>query len=242
MSSKTLNNAIILVSDITKGMKSVGSKALLNISNNISILEYQIQYLKKFYYPINIYLSTGFDHEKILKATHKYKNIYYSYSSHYEKENQVGSLMRCFHEYNIKNNTIVFTNGFIPIEKITINKNECSIEVTQKITKLPFEIGTNIEDNPTHLFYGLPNKWTEYVHLNIKSIQYISNKLNTNPKKYSTMFLFELINLLIDNDIPIHSKNIYKNLPIKVNTIKDLNIAQKYYEKHLHNKVKQKAE
>lgn len=242
MSSKTLNNAIILVSDITKGMKSVGSKALLNISNNISILEYQIQYLKKFYYPINIYLSTGFDHEKILKATHKYKNIYYSYSSHYEKENQVGSLMRCFHEYNIKNNAIVFTNGFIPIEKITINKNECSIEVTQKITKLPFEIGTNIEDNPTHLFYGLPNKWTEYVHLNIKSIQYITNKLNTNPKKYSTMFLFELMNLLIDNDIPIHSKNIYKNLPIKVNTIKDLNIAQKYYEKHLHNKVKQKAE
>jgi hypothetical protein len=242
MSLKTLNNAIILVSDITKGMKSVGSKALLNISNNISILEYQIQYLKKYYYPINIYLSTGFDHEKILKATHKYKNIYYSYSSHYEKENQVGSLMRCFHEYNIKNNTIVFTNGFIPMEKITINKNECSIEVTQKITKLPFEIGANIEDNPTHLFYGLPNKWTEYVHLNIKAIQYISNKLNTNPKKYSTMFLFELINLLIDNDIPIHSKNIYKNLPIKINTIKDLNIAQKYYEKHLHNKIKQKAE
>lgn len=242
MSSKTLNNAVILVSDITKGMKSIGSKALLNISNNISILEYQIQYLKKFYYPINIYLSTGFDHERILKTTHKYKNIYYSYSSDYDKENQVGSLIRCLNEYSIKKNTIVFTNGFIPIEKIMINSNECSIEVTQKITKLPFDIGANIQDRPTHLFYGLPNKWTEYLHLNIESIQYITNTLNSNPKQYSKMFLFELINLLIDNNIPIHSKNIYKNLPIKVNTIKDLHIAQKYYEKHLHHKIKQKAE
>lgn len=238
MSSKIPNNAIILVSDITKGMKSIGSKALLNISNNISILEYQIQYLKKFYYPINIYLSTGFDHERILKTTHKYKNIYYSYTPNYDKENQVGSLMRCLNEYNIQNNTIVFTNGFIPMEKIIINRHKCSIEVTQKSTKLPFDIGTNMQDKPTHLFYGLPNKWTEYVHLNIESIQYISNVLNANPKQYSKMFLFELINLLIDNNIPIYSKNIYKNLPIKVNTIKDLNIAQKYYEKYLYNKIK----
>lgn len=242
MSSKTLNNAIILVSDITKGMKSIGSKALLNISDNISILEYQIQYLKKFYYPINIYLSTGFDHERILKVTHKYKNIYYSYSDNYEKENQVGSLIRCINDHNIKNNILVFTNGFIPIEKIIINKDECSIEVTQKSTKLPFDIGANIPDSPTYLFYGLPNKWTEYLHLNTESIQYIVDNVNNNPKQYSKMFLFELINLLIDNGIPIHSKNIYKNLPIKVNTIKDLGIAQKYYEKHLYNKIKQKVE
>lgn len=238
MISKRLNNAIILISDITKGMKSIGSKSLLQLSNNLSILEYQIQYLKKFYYPINIYLSTGFDHEKIVKITSKYKNIYYSYNNNYENENQVGSLIKCISEFSIVDNALILTNGYIPFQKIVINENECSIEVTTKNTKIPFEIGANFKDNPTYLFYGLPYRWTEHLHLNANSIQYIMDTLSTSHKHCHKMFLFELINLLIEHGIVLKSRNIISDLPIKVNNTKDINIAKKYYEKYLYNKIK----
>lgn len=238
MTSKRLNNAIILVSDITKGMKSIGSKSLLSIANNLSILEYQIQYLKKYYYPINIYLCTGFNHDKVSEITSKYKNIHYCYNENYETENQVGSLIQCISEYKITKNTLIFTNGFVPIEKISINPEQCSIDVTTKSTKIPFEIGTNAGNTPTYLFYGLPNKWTEYLHLNEISISYIHSNLTNNKDQYAKMFLFELINILIDNGIKVYSHSINKNLPLKVNSIKDINIAKKYYEKHLHNKIK----
>ena len=163
---KNPNNAIILVPEITKGMKSIGSKALLEISNNTTILEYQIQYLKKFYYPINIYICTGFEHDKIIKTTEKYKNVFYSFNSDYEADNQVGSLTKCILEHNIANHTLVLSNGLIPIDRISIHKNQCSIQLTDKITKIPFQIGSTNENNLSYLFYGLPFKWTEFIHHN----------------------------------------------------------------------------
>ena len=52
------------------------------------------------------------------------------------------------------------------------------------------------------------------------------------------MFLFELINVLLDDGTEIKIDYIQKNMPIKVNNIKDLGIAKKYYEKHMYHKVK----
>lgn len=236
MTSKNLNNAIILVQEITKGMKSIGSKALLEIHKNTTILEYQIQYLKKFYYPINIYVCTGFEHEKIVKITQKYKNIFYSFNNNYEDDNQVGSLIKCISEHNIRDNTLVLTNGLVPIEKITINKHLCSVQLTDKISKIPFQVGSTNEYNLSYLFYGLPFKWTEFVHLNSESIIKIMDLMNKDS--FCKMFLFELINILLEHGIQIDIDYIQKNIPIKINNIKDLGIAKKYYEKHMYHKIK----
>ena len=127
------------------------------------------------------------------------------------------------------------------IEKIEIDKNICSIGVTNKTIKIPFEIGININSDPMYLFYGFSTKWTEYLHLNTESLQYIYDQLSQKPKNYPQMFLFELINSLSDSGIKIELKQNDINPPIKVNNIKDITIAKKYYEKHLHNKIKQKT-
>lgn len=233
---KSHNNAIILIQEITKGMKSIGSKALLELYKNTSILEYQIQYLKKFYYPINIYICTGFEHEKIVNTTQKYKNVYYSFNEKYETDNQVGSLIKCLKEYDTINNAIVFSNGFIPIDKIKINKNESSIQVTDQPSKIPFQIGSTDHNHLSYLFYGLPYKWTEFIYLNTESINQTIEL--TEKKNYCKMFLFELINILLDHGIEIKIEHTQKNIPIKINNIKDLGIVRKYYEKHMYHKIK----
>jgi len=228
-------NAILLVSDITKGMKSIGSKALLNLSKNITIIDHQIQYLKKYYYPINIYICTGFEHDKIIKKTSKYKNIFYIYSKSYETDNQCHSLIQCLQSHNL-DNAIVVTNGVVLLDKIPINANESSLVITNKKCKTHFDIGTTDLLDSRYLFYDLPNKWMEYVFLNKESIEKILTISQT--KECGKLFLFELINLLMDDGIKIDPIIINKNLPIKVNNIKDLSVAKKYYEKHFHNKVK----
>lgn len=233
---KSQNNAIILVQEITKGMKSVGSKALLELYKNTSILEYQIQYLKRFYYPINIYICTGFEHEKIVKTTQKYKNVYYSFNKDYETDNQVGSLIKCLKEYKHINNTLVLSNGLIPIDKIKINKRQSSIQVTDKASKIPFQIGSTNNHDLSYLFYGLPYKWTEFIYFNKESVnQTIQLAEKT---KYCKLFLFELINVLLDYGVQIKIEHAQKNIPIKINNIKDLGIAKKYYEKYMHHKIK----
>lgn len=237
MKNKEEYNAILLVSDITKGMKSIGSKALLPLTKTTTILEQQINYLKKFYKPINIYICTGFEHDKIVKKTSKYKNIYYIYNQDYNDHNQASSLIQCLKTYKL-NNAIIINNGLVLLDKIIIDKNISSILVSSKNTKTHFDIGLNAEcENLLYLFYGLPNKWLEYTYLNKESIDKILEI--DKQHKCNKLFLFEIINLLVDNGINFQVNNILSNnLPLKINNIKDLNLAKKYYEKYIYSKIK----
>ena len=236
MISNSPNNAIILAQEITKGMKSLGPKCLLSIHKNTTIIEYQIQYLKKYYPSINIYICTGFEQDKIIKTTERFKNIQYHYTDSYEQTNQAETLIRCIKTFNINNNALVISNGLIPIAKIPIKTEQASIQVTDKHQKIQFEIGTISNESMSYLFYGLPFKWTESIFLNKSAILSILNI--SNNQICNNMFLFELINLLMDSGTDIRIQYLEKNLQIKLNNIKDLNIIRKYYEKHMHNKIK----
>lgn len=236
MTSNNPSNAIILAHEITKGMKSLGPKCLLPIHKNTTIIEHQIQYLKKYYPSINIYICTGFEHDKIVKAVDRFKNIQYYYCENYENINQAETIIKCVKDLNILDNVLILTSGLIPITKIPIKINKSSIQITDKSQKIPFDIGMIKDESISYLFYGLPFKWTESLFLSnegINAILSISKNKNCNH-----MFLFELINLIIDNGTNIDIQYIDKNLPIKLNTIKDLAIIKKYYEKYMRNKIK----
>jgi len=235
MKLKNQYSAILLVSDITKGMKSIGSKALLEVSKNLTVIDYQIQYLKRFYYPVNIYICTGFEHDKIVKKTSKYKNITYVYNPDYDDDNQSGSLIKCLQEYSI-NNAIIINNGILPLDKLTIDILYSSIPITSKDPKTQFDIGCNDTNQIKYLFYDLPNRWLEFAYLNKQTIEKIIELYK--DKKYNKLFLFELLNILMDHGVDLKATVINKNLPIKINTIKDLSIAKKHYDKYLYHKTK----
>jgi hypothetical protein len=226
MRSNKLETAIILVSDITKGMKSIGSKALLNISDSITILDHQIQYIKKHYNPQQIVLCTGFDHDRIVDATKKYKNIKYYFNTNYTNENQTGSLIKCIKNIDI-GNALIITNGIILFDKIKLENNSATYFIKNNNKKNSFEIGTNAIDNNGYLFYDLRYKWIEMLYLNKDSI----SKIKKSNIKLSQLFLFELINKLkLDYSIDfIQTENI---TALKINSIKDIAYAKKIYKKY----------
>ena len=124
MISNNPNNAIIFAQEITKGMKSLGPKCLLVINKNITIIEYQIQYLKKYYPTIKISICTGFEQDKIIKTTNKFKNIQYYYNPNYEQTNEAETLIGCIKKLNITNNVLVISGGLVPVAKIQIRTDK----------------------------------------------------------------------------------------------------------------------
>lgn len=232
MKPHKLDTAIILVSEITKGMKSVGSKSLLPIDDNITTIDHQIQYLKKHYNPIQIILCTGFDHDRINNHIQKYKNIQCCYNPNYKTDNQVGSLIKCLNKFNPKN-ALIITSGLLLFDKIKIDKQSSTYFIDPtKDRRNGFEIGTNNINNDGYLFYGLNYKWIEVLFLDNKNIQNLTDIRN--ESSFSKLFLFELINYIKSKDqlvqfIKICDQNIY---PIKINSIKDLVYAKKYNKKY----------
>ena len=53
-------HALIIASEVTKGMKSIGSKSLLKIKNSVLVIEHQIIELQKQHKHIDITVATGF--------------------------------------------------------------------------------------------------------------------------------------------------------------------------------------
>lgn len=225
--------AIILVSEITKGMKSIGSKSLLKIDENLTPIDHQIQYLKKYYNPIKIILCTGFDHDKIKHHVKKYKNVELCFNTDYLNDNQGGSLVKCLKTHK-PNNTLILTNGLLLFDKIKFKDSSSTyfIDAT-KDKRNYFEIGSNNINQDGYLFYDLNNKWIELLFLHQKDIQILTDVKDISM--VSKLFLFELINKIrtLENNslefIKLLKQDIY---PIKINNLKDLTYAKKYYKKY----------
>lgn len=233
MKQNKLEAAIILVSEITKGMKSIGSKALLNINDNLTVIDHQIQYLKKYYNPSKIILSTGFDHDRIVEKTKKYKNISYILNNEYATENQVGSLIRCLDGLDITNALIV-VNGLILFDRITLSQKSATYFINSSQDKRDvFDIGTNIINDDGYLFYDLNYKWIELLFLNKEHISMLKQLHYKN--NISQLFLFELINMIKSKNCNIDFIQLDHriNNPIKINSLKDINHAKKIYKKYL---------
>lgn len=228
MKSSKLDTAIILISEITKGMKSIGSKALLPLIDSVTILDYQIHYIKKNYNPSQIVLCTGFDHDRIIGATKKYKNIKYHYNDNYISHNQSGSLVKCIKDIPIKN-ALIFTNGLIVFDKIKLQDKSSTYFINNNMVdkKNTFDIGTNTINKEGYLFYDLSHKWIEVLYLNETDTQTIKRT----KQELNQLFLFELINEIRKNH---HINFIELNdiRAIKINSLKDITYAKKIYKKY----------
>ena len=130
-------------------------------------------------------------------------------------------------------NCLIINNGVLLKEKLIINKNHSSIYTIKK-HKEGFNIGINPIDQSnkiSYLFYGLPIQWSECVFLNDEAIKTIV-EISYNSKLHN-LFLFELLNKLIDNDITIKDIEINKKNVLKINIVEDLNRIKGFYDKNL---------
>lgn len=219
-------NAIVLVPEITKGMKSVGSKSLLPIKNNKYLIEYQIEQISTINKSIHITIATGFDHDKILKITKPYNNVDILYNSHYEYTNFGKSLELYIKNYSSIDNVLVISSGILFKKGALISsycKNSSKIFVLDK-PKNHFEIGCNPTKHTEYLFYDLPQIWSECVYFNIEAITALKKIIST--KSIAQMYLFEIINEILSHKIMFEKQLVPKSNFLKVTGVKDLSRAK----------------
>lgn len=217
-------NALIIASEITKGMKSIGSRSMLNISDNIKVIDQQIQSLKSINKHIHITIASGYEYEKVNQYIKKYKNVDIINNGEYKTTNESQNLKLYLNQTNNIDNLLII-NGGILIKKNSITqdaiKNTSAIFLLNNF-KNNFNLGCNKTENIEYIFYDLEQPWTECVFLKSQEIQSL-RKIIDNKQKY----LFEILNLLLSmhriDPIFLNKKDI-----MKICSISDLSKAKQF--------------
>jgi bifunctional N-acetylglucosamine-1-phosphate-uridyltransferase/glucosamine-1-phosphate-acetyltransferase GlmU-like protein len=222
--NKATPNIIITAAEITKGMKSVGSKSLLRLKNSIPIIEHQIISLRKFYPKSQIYISTGFESDKIHKIVQQYGGIEIVYNQDYRNTNQGKGIVQCLDACDI-DSALILNSGIMFKHNFAINKQSSIIYLLSK-SKKDFDIGCHDTTNVDYLFYDLPQKWSECAYLSHSAIHRLKNLRE--KQTMDQLYLFELINLLIDSGENFYGSVIPKQKLMKVTGLKDLPRAKAF--------------
>lgn len=217
---------LIIAAEVTKGMKSIGSKSLLKIKNSLMVIEYQIEELRKAYKNINITVAVGFEADRMIKVLEK-ESVSFLYNSEYETTNQAKSVID-FLNKKIPNNLLLISSGILfknfPLMQKS-NSGFSEIFVLDK-PKADFTIGCHHDTSLSYLFYDLPQKWCECVMLNNKDTVLL--KKITENTNIDQLYLFEIINLLSDNGCKFQKTSILKNNIMKISNSKDLARARSF--------------
>jgi len=211
-------NITLIMTEITKGMKSIGPKYIYK-HNNKALIEYQMFFIKKYKPKMNLNLLVGFGSEKIQKQLQKQKNVRINYlqNDNYINEESGGNFNIAINNFNPKRESglLIINNGILAninwqkyISKA--NKDDNILFYTEEPCH-NFNLG--FADDGDYLFYDLPNTWVEVIYLSRNTIK----KLIENPieKIHPNMFMFEIINCLKENGhtfefCKIPSKKIFK--------------------------------
>ena len=217
-------DALILVPEITKGMKSIGPKALLKIKNSTAVLDYQIHQLKQIKGLNAISVATGFESEKIKKSITRYSKINIVYNENYESTNQTESILLHLKQ-NTSKNLLIISNGIL----FKNSFHDCNKNLKSKIylldkPKYNFNIGCNNTPNIEYLFYDFPIAWMECVFLNEQAINTLIEL--SAARSLSQNYLFETINMLLNRNISFDKEMIHKKNAIKISTVKDIQKAK----------------
>lgn len=223
-------DALIIVPEITKGMKSIGSKSLLEIKKKLCILEYQIESLYQIDKNIRITIGTGFESEKIISLLKKHKTVSHVHNTNYKTTNH-GYLLKLYFDYkNSFNDLLIISNGIL-LKNKCINKtmlnNESKIFLLDK-EKENFNLGCadSQQEKTEYIFYDLPQLWSECLYLSKKDVATLQDIMQNSS--IDQLYLFEIVNEIINKNGLIKKEYINKKNIMKINSLKDLAKARNF--------------
>lgn len=220
----------ILSYNITKGMKSFGPIGMLKKNKTSKeLIIHQIEYLRKIFGTIDVYVITGFGKDKIDKKIAAKKYVHIIHNDQYLKKNY-SYAFKLFLE-NIKSNLdnyhgVFFLDSNVLIRSLKNKKRNLSWLVTKphkNNSKIADFLGVNLNEEKTieHVFYNLGNiSWCKSFYLTRQDIETIIDHRNS---YHDNMFLFEILNRAVDDlGINVYTNSILsaKDL-IEINGIKD---------------------
>jgi choline kinase len=204
-------NIVILGDKFQKRMKSKGCVGLFKHNNEYLIVK-QYRVFKRFFPDCKIIYVYGFEHKKLLSVLSQYPNIIKDielvYNIEYEQYNY-GSSLRLVSNYLSDNTILLFGDTIIDTNTLTrININDAYSQIVindNKANKLGCVINNSKIEN---IFYDLNNKIEEIYFLAQKDARLLQEILNKPSQNIKNMFVFELINNLIDRNViikPLHT-------------------------------------
>jgi len=196
----------ILSYNITKGMKSYGPIGTLKKNKTSKeLIVYQIEYLRKIFGSVDIFLVLGFGQDKIIKSLEKKKYVHFIHNSEYENKNDSYAI-KLFLNYikpTIDNYCgIFFLDSNTLIKNISLKKKNVSWILTKKYHKRnrikADYLGINTIDAQliSSIFYNMGDYlWNKSFYLTKTDAQSIIYDIHG---CYDNMFDFEIINFLIE--------------------------------------------
>jgi hypothetical protein len=214
--------------NITKGMKSYGPIGTLKKNNTSKeLILHQIEYLRKIFGSIDIYVVLGFGQEKITNSVRNKKNINFIYNNDYDKKNYAYAF-KLFLQ-NIKGKIdnydgVLFIDSNVLIRHLSYKNTSFSWIVAKKTKKnMTNYLGirtSDISDTADMIFYQLGKLvWCKSFYLSQKDIKTCMIHAH---KYYDNMFIFEILNESIDKlGIKFKINETSYSDSVEINGIKD---------------------
>lgn len=216
---------LIIIPEITKGMKSLGSKSLLTIKKRLSVIDYQITEASKILNKHKITLVIGFEHDKVLDTIkdHSNLNIDYIVNDNYKNTNQAYALKLFYQKYPDVSDLLIISSGVLLKDQV-INKymlKDISKLFLLNKPKENFELGcSDNREKAEYIFYDLPAVWSECIYLNKEGIEITKDIVLT--EHADQMYLFEAINTALNKNLHIEKCIIDKRKVMKINNQRDI--------------------
>lgn len=231
---KSRVSIILLTAFPDKKIKSVGNKALLKLNKDTTVIEYQISCLNKIFKNPQIIIIGGFDGKRLHKYINSKKISNVVYVEHdLESTSNIGESI-LYGISKISNDRILIYNSNIILNKETVLKlkNITDSSYILYTKKCIGDFGCTIQNNKLiNCFFDMDNKIYDYLYLDKQDTEIFKSLINKthNIKKY---YLFEIINMCVDNNInilPIHIPQKHIHILDNINAI---NSIQKYINKY----------
>lgn len=198
-------NIIILGDRFQKRMKSKGCVGLYKNNNTYLIIK-QYKTLKKIFPDANIIYVYGFEHKKFLSSINQYdellNNIQFVFNPNYELYNY-GSSLQLVKEYLLEDTIILLGDLVLDYKIISRLKNDnkySKVVITNKKNKLGCIVQNSKVEN---IFYDLDNFIEEIYYITKKDISSLKEILSSESVAIKNMFIFELLNKMIDSNVAI---------------------------------------
>jgi len=202
-------NIIILGDKFQKRMKSKGCVGLFKSGNDYLIIK-QYKMLKKIFPKAKIIYVYGFEHKKLLIALDEYpeikQDIELVYNPDYDLYNY-GASLHLVREY--LNDDVIIMFGDAIIDKSLFVKFDLKQKTSQIIinNQSNNKLGCVVNQlKIENIFYDLDNRIEEIYLLCKQDAMILINFLNSKSQAIKNMFIFEIINKLIDMQVNIKHK------------------------------------
>lgn len=218
--SRTDTTIIILAANIGYGMKSYGPKSLININDDETLLEYQLNLVQTSFPNSDVILVVGFSADRIIKKCPP--GIRIVENQLYETTNEVEQI-RLALNCTLTDNVLIIKDDIVFNQDTLHNisrENSCIIyDSNNRIDSN--NIGVTVVNNYATFFsYDIDTKWCHILYLTQKENKMLKSLCNR--KDRAKMYLHEVLNLMLNRVGKIRAIEPTNMEIIKIDTSKNI--------------------